>query len=324
MSFSSEIKEELSHHSASARHCRIAELTAIITLCGGISISSQDRLAMKLHTENPAVARKAGFLLHAVFGIAARTGVRSHSHGNKGRVYCIGVPSHEDTVRVLEACHLLGEGFEIEEDLSTVSNVILRKACCRRAFLRGAFLVTGSVSDPHRAYHYELTAPTYAKALQMTELIGSFGVEAHIVERKAHFVVYVKEGEGIVDLLNIMEAHKALMDLENIRILREISNNVNRKVNCETANLNKTIKTAVKQVADIEYLRDHMGLESLPEALQETARVRLEYADVPLSQLGALMNPPVGKSGVNHRLHKLSEMADQLRSQEGKEEEENE
>ena len=155
------------------------------------------------------------------------------------------------------------------------------------------------------------------KALQLREMICSFDLDAKIVQRKGHYVVYIKEGAQIVDILNVMEAHKALMNLENIRIVREMRNSVNRKVNCETANINKTVSAAVKQIEDIEYLQTHMGLDKLPENLVQIAQLRLDQREATLKELGMMLSPPVGKSGVNHRLRRLSEMAEKLREQTG-------
>jgi DNA-binding protein WhiA len=154
-------------------------------------------------------------------------------------------------------------------------------------------------------------------AEQLKELINSFGLDAKVVERKEHFVVYLKEGEQIVDLLNIMEAPLALMDLENVRIMKEMRNDINRKVNCETANLNKVVGAAVKQLEDIEYIEEKIGLSSLPEQLEEIARLRLEYPDKSLKELGSFLSTPVGKSGVNHRLRKISNIAEALREGKG-------
>lgn len=151
------------------------------------------------------------------------------------------------------------------------------------------------------------------KAKQLQGLMASFDIEARIVLRKRYFVVYVKEGSQIAELLQIMEAPVALMELENIRIVKEMRNSVNRQVNCETANINKTVSAAVKQMEDIRYIQDTIGLESLPENLQEMARVRLERPEATLKELGEALEPPVGKSGVNHRLRKLSLMAEDLR-----------
>ena len=179
--------------------------------------------------------------------------------------------------------------------------------------IRDRFLAAGSISDPERFYHFEIVCATMAKARQLQGLMASFQLDAKIVLRKRYYVVYIKEGSQIVDILNVMEAPVALMELENIRILKEMRNSVNRKVNCETANINKTVSAAVKQTEDIRFIRDKVGLESLPENRQDMARMRLERPDATLKELGEALSPPVGKSGVNHRLRKLSLIAEELR-----------
>lgn len=171
----------------------------------------------------------------------------------------------------------------------------------------------GSMSDPEKSYHFEIVCTTEKKAEQLMEIINSFDIDAKIVSRKKNYVVYVKEGAQIVDMLNIMEAHVALMNLENVRILKEMRNSVNRQVNCETANINKTVNAAVKQIEDINYIQETVGLESLPENLQEIAEVRLKYPEAALKELGTFLEPPVGKSGVNHRLRKICEIAETMR-----------
>ena len=151
------------------------------------------------------------------------------------------------------------------------------------------------------------------QAEHLRDMMNSFDVDAKIVQRKRTYVVYLKEGSQIVDILNVMEAHVALMELENVRIMKEMRNSVNRKVNCETANINKTVNAAVKQIEDIRLLEEKVGLESLNEGLEEIARLRLQYPEATLKELGLMLNPQVGKSGVNHRLRKLSLLADDLR-----------
>ena len=225
----------------------------------------------------------------------------------------VAVREHEDALRVLQASKLLDSYGEIAEDLSLIHNVVVQNVCCKRAFIRGAFLSAGSISDPEKFYHFEITCASMRKAKQLQGLMASFDIEARIVLRKRYFVVYVKEGSQIAELLQIMEAPVALMELENIRIVKEMRNSVNRQVNCETANINKTVSAAVKQMEDIRYIQDTIGLESLPENLQEMARVRLERPEATLKELGEALEPPVGKSGVNHRLRKLSLMAENLR-----------
>ena len=218
-------------------------------------------------------------------------------------------------MRVLQAVKLIDPYGEIEENLSLAQNVVLMQNCCKRAFIRGAFLAAGSISDPEKFYHFEIACATEAKAKQIQGLILSMGIEAKIVLRKKYFVVYIKEGSQIVDILNVMEAPVALMELENIRILKEMRGNVNRQVNCETANINKTVSAAVKQIEDIEFIRDTVGFESLPDGLAQIAKARLLKPEATLKELGEDLEPPVGKSGVNHRLRKLGEMAEKLRDQ---------
>ena len=173
------------------------------------------------------------------------------------------------------------------------------------------------MSDPKKSYHFEIVCAAEPMAEQIRELMSSFSMDAKIVQRKKSYVVYLKEGSQIVDILNIMEAHVSLMELENVRILKEMRNTVNRKVNCETANLNKTVSAAVKQLEDITYLRDTIGLEKLSEGLEEVALARLSHPDASLKELGALLSPPVGKSGVNHRLRKLGDLAEKVRKEQG-------
>ncbi|MDO5416685.1 MAG: DNA-binding protein WhiA [Lachnospiraceae bacterium] len=321
MSYASKVKDELSRQEPAARHCQIAEIAAILSLCGRISISADDRYCIKIHTENIAVARKYFTLLQKTFNIVTDVSIRRSSYQKKSRTYSVVVSRHEDASRILMAAKLIGDDGEIGENLSLVKNMVVKHACCRRAFIRGAFLAAGSISDPEKSYHFEIACASEAKARQLQAMIGTFGLEARIVIRKKYFVVYMKEGCQIVDILNVMEAPVSLMELENIRILKEMRGQVNRQVNCETANLNKTVSAAVKQLKDIEYIRDTIGLLKLPENLAEMAALRLERPEATLKELGEALTPPVGKSGVNHRLRKLSRIAESLREKcEGKEE----
>lgn len=313
MSFSQSVKEELSNHMPAARHCMIAEIAAIISLCGRIVINVDDKYSVKVHTENVCVARKYFTLVEKAFNIKAEITIRQNAYLRSSRTYTITVNDHINAIRILQAVKLINGNMEIEENLSIINNVIIMKNCCRRAFLRGAFLSVGSISKPEKSYHFEMVCTTMAKAMQLCDIIKSFELDAKIVERKKHFVVYIKDGESIVDMLNIMEAHVSLMELINIRIIKEMRNTVNRKVNCETANLNKTVSASVKQIEDIRLIQDTIGLLSLKRPLQEIAVIRLENPDASLKELGAMLSPAVGKSGVNHRLRKLSEIADGLR-----------
>ena len=316
MSFSGEVKEELSQKVSTARHCQIAELAAIMGMCGGVVITSGDRYRVKIQTDNLPVARKCFTLLQKIFNIEPEVSIRQHQKPQKTRIYNVLVPKHEDALRVLQALKLIDGHMEIRENLTAADNILLQRTCCKRAFIRGAFLASGSISDPEKGYHFEIVTQDERKATHLQEIICSFQIDAKIVLRKKSYVVYVKEGAQIVDMLAIMEANVALMNLENIRILKEMRNSVNRKVNCETANINKTVNAAVKQIEDIRLIEQKKGFHNLNEGLAEIAELRLQYPEATLKELGMMLNPQVGKSGVNHRLRKLSEIADELRMNE--------
>lgn len=311
MSFSSEVKEELSRMTAQGRHCRIAELAAIISMCGRVLINEKEQYQIRIHTENVYVARKCFTLLRKSFNIKADVSVRQGRKRNC--LYTVAVNDKEAAYRILQAARLIDENQEIREDLSLLSNQVIQMECCRRAFLRGAFLAAGSISDPEKSYHFEIVCSTEKKAAQLVEIMERFHLDGKQVLRKNYHVVYLKEGEQIVDVLNIMGAYVALMEMENVRIVKDIRNSVNRKLNCEMANITKTVTAASKQVADIEFLAGKIGLNALPENLREIAKLRLEYPDATLAELGEMLYPPVGKSGVNHRLRKLGNMAKELR-----------
>ena len=313
LTFSGKVKEELSRQWNGEKHCQIAEIAAIISMCGKVTIDSRDRYAVKVRTENISVARKCFTLLKKTFNIEAESLVTiNKSKGNT--TYTVVVKQHEDAMKLLQAARLVDVDGEISEEFSTSRNLIVHKSCCKRAFLRGAFLASGSMSHPEKSYHIEMVCASKAKAEQIQKLINSFGLDAKVILRKNSYVVYLKEGSQIVDLLNIMEAPIALMEMENVRILKEMRNSVNRKVNCETANINKTVSAAAKQAEDIRLIQKEIGLNKLPEGLQEIAELRLTYPDASLKELGEMLTEPLGKSGVNHRLRKLSELAEDIRN----------
>jgi hypothetical protein len=288
MSFSSEVKAELAKQLPKSRHCQIAELAAMLALDGWASEAGN---AMDLHSDNYVLIQKYALLMQRIFAVDIRYPLQA-----------------QDIRRVLDTL----KWRPAQVGCDRASNLLLENTCCRRAYIRGAFLAAGSISDPSKSYHFEIVCVSMPQAEQLRDLMTGFETDAKIVERKGHFVVYLKDGSQIVDMLNVMEAYVSLMNLENIRILKEMRNSVNRKVNCETANISKTVSAAVKQIEDITKIRDTIGFDHLPPHLKEMALLRLEYPDAPLKELGAYLDPPVGKSGVNHRLRRLSEIADGL------------
>ena len=315
MSFSGMVKEELSRQIGTARHCRIAELAALIGFCGRLEHFPQGE-KLKLQTENETVARKCFTLLQKTFNIEKEISVRENSHLKRVKVYVLEISDPEEIREILQATKLIADS-KFCDTLILQDMLVVQQSCCKRAYIRGAFLASGSISDPEKGYHLEIVYPDERKAQQLQTIIRSFSVDAKIVQRKKSYVVYVKEGAQIVDMLAVMEANVALMDLENIRILKEMRNSVNRKVNCETANINKTVNAAVKQMEDIKLIQQVMGFEQLSDGLAQIAELRMQYPEATLKELGMMLSPQVGKSGVNHRLRKLSALADELREKQG-------
>ncbi|BEI61532.1 DNA-binding protein WhiA [Blautia luti] len=315
MSFSGMVKEELSRQIGTARHCRIAELAALIGFCGRLEHFPQGE-KLKLQTENETVARKCFTLLQKTFNIEKEISVRENSHLKRVKVYVLEISDPEEIREILQATKLIADS-KFCDTLILQDMLVVQQSCCKRAYIRGAFLASGSISDPEKGYHFEIVYPDERKAQQLQTIIRSFSVDAKIVQRKKSYVVYVKEGAQIVDMLAVMEANVALMDLENIRILKEMRNSVNRKVNCETANINKTVNAAVKQMEDIKLIQQVMGFEQLSDGLAQIAELRMQYPEATLKELGMMLSPQVGKSGVNHRLRKLSALADELREKQG-------
>lgn len=313
MSFSSKVKEELSKDCNNPRHCCIAETAAIISMCGKVIFDEKDRVRIEIHTENVTVARKYFTLLKKTYNINTDISIRHSSSLNKSRSYILSVNDDETARKILMTCRLMKPFGVIEEDFSISDSLIIQRECCKRAFIRGAFLASGSVSDPVKTYHFEIVCLSEAKAKQLQMIMETFNINARVIKRRKYFVVYVKDSSQVVDLLNIMGAYNALMDMENVRIVKDMRNNVNRKVNCETANINKTVSAAVKQIEDIRFIQMSSAFDELPESLQEMAELRVRYPEATLAELGQLLDMPVGKSGVNHRLKKISLFADELR-----------
>ncbi|MCR5797116.1 MAG: DNA-binding protein WhiA [Eubacterium sp.] len=310
MSFSKRVKKELGQQISKARHCQIAELSALFEICGKVdvaAISSGDgdgskKKYINFRTENLTVGEKYSILFSKVF-------------------HCdIPVSQSENLYEVSIDDMELAESFvaalKLKEARVMAHELIVQRECCKKAYVRGLFLSCGSVTDPDKGYHLEFSLTSREKAESLIQLIGFWGIRFKMIERKKNYIVYLKDGECIVNILGIMGAHVALMEYENVRILKDVRNSVNRKVNCETANIKKTVSAATRQIEDIQYIRDTTGFGHLTDSLRDMAMLRLEYPDLPLKELGDMLSPPIGKSGVNHRLRKLSEIAEGIRAKE--------
>ncbi len=300
MSFAGEVKQELLEQTGKSRHCQLAELAALFSSFGQVVIGEDGDYTIKFATEKLTVWKKCYILVKKAFHIVPDLSIRGHHQ------FLLYILDDEDALAFMKEIQVL-------DSTRLAAEPLIRRQCCKRAFLRGIFLACGSVTDPHSRYHLELAVGSRDRAIRIQEIIGVFELEAKIIERKSGYVVYMKEGAAIVDFLNITGAHVALMEFENVRILKEMRNSINRQVNCETANIKKTVSAASRQTEDIRFIHDTIGFGNLSENLSQIARVRLENPEVTLKELGEKLDPPIGKSGVNHRLRKLSEIAEELR-----------
>lgn len=314
MSFSLKVKNEVCRTSEISKEEVSAQLSAIMKASGTLGFGFNRSVTFKIVTENPSIARWVFRVLKDYFEIHSKLLVKKSNSLKKNNIYMVLIPEDADVRGLLQYLGIIEKDdyFNINYGLPTE---ILKDEDCKRAYIRGAFLGGGSISNPEKTYHLEFVTHDEEYANALSKLINSYKLNSKVIQRKNSFVIYVKEGEQIVDLLNIIGAHNALLELENIRIMKEMRNNVNRIVNCETANLSKTVNAAVRQVESINLIQSEIGLDRLPKNLKEVARLRLEYPDESLKELGAMLNPPVGKSGINHRLRRIEKIADELRKE---------
>jgi DNA-binding protein WhiA len=307
-SFAAQTKKELTMMEAD-ECCQKAELSALIRMNGTVQLSNQ-RIVLDISTENAAIARRIYTLLKANFELHTELLVRKKMRLKKNNVYIVRVPNQVQDV--LESLHIVSEGFQFTPG---IDKRIVRKTCCKRSYMRGAFLAGGSVNNPEgTSYHLEIASMYEEHCRSLCEMANRFELNARCIERKKGYVFYIKEGEKIIEFLNLIGAHQALLRFEDVRIMKDMRNAVNRIVNCETANLNKTIGAAVRQIENIKFLQKAIGLEQLPEKLREVAEIRLAHPDMNLKEVGELLKVKVSKSGVNHRLRKLDELAEKIRN----------
>lgn len=309
MSFSSVAKSEICRTEPGAECCDLAELSALIHTAGSIHISG-GALALKIDTENAAVARRAFSLIKRLYGVNAKT--QMHSNPLKGNhIYSLSIGEQIARMVALDTRLLGEEGLELGTDASFV-----KSRCCKIAFLRGAFLGGGSITNPEKRYHLEFVSGQKEFAQGLLNIISELGVSAKVIPRARTFVVYLKEGDPIVTLLTMMGAHSSILNIENIRIMKSVRNTVNRKVNCETGNLSKTVNASLRQQESIDYIAAHLGLEKLSQGLRDVAEARMDNPDATLEELAAILGA-ASKSGVNHKLRKLNSIAEQLKTTRG-------
>ncbi|GAB2544708.1 DNA-binding protein WhiA [Gracilibacillus alcaliphilus] len=310
MSFAADIKKELTKVEAEAC-CQQAELAALIRMNGAISFS-RNHYSLDVQTENAAIARRIYTLIKSTYQLPVELLVRKKMKLKKNNVYIVRM--NEGVKGMLQDLEILKETLQF---IHAISEKYTEKECCKRAYLRGAFLAGGSVNNPETSsYHLEIYNFHEEHNQSLCALLNTYDLRARILERKKGYITYIKEAEKITEFLNYIGAHQALFKFEDVRIVRDMRNSVNRLVNCETANLNKTIGAAFRQVENIRYIDNTVGLDALPDKLKEIAQLRLDHQDVSLKELGEMVSGgKISKSGINHRLKKIDQFADQLRGE---------
>lgn len=314
MSFSYDVKEELARQ-PSNNCCQKAELAALIRMAGTIKIiGGQKKVLLQVQTVHPPTARRIYKLLRKTFLSPIQIAVKRNNFLKDKCLYIISI----DMIHCRGLLKELGiiprkEGIE-----KAVMNLkLIKNKCCKRAFLRGAFLGGGSVSNPRGPYHMEFVTQDGDMAQTLINIIDHFGLKSNVAERKSNYMIYLKDGDHISDILGLMGAHYNLLKYEDVRVLKNMRNSVNRIVNCETANLNKTIDASVRQISSINYFKENNIFDKLPDKLKQIAELRLQYPDLSLKELGQMMDPVLGKSGVSYRLKKIEDLAYKLQSMKG-------
>ncbi|MBI5974076.1 DNA-binding protein WhiA [Staphylococcus canis] len=308
MSFASDMKNELTRIETDNDNAK-AELSALIRMNGALSLSNQ-QFVINIQTENATTARRIYSLIKRVFRVEVEILVRKKMKLKKNNIYICRVKSK--TKEILDELGILKNGiFAHAIDESMVDDDEMR-----RSYLRGAFLAGGSVNNPETSsYHLEIFSLYESHSKGLTQLMNSYGLNAKNLERKKGWITYLKEAERIAEFLSLIGGYQALLKFEDVRIVRDMRNSVNRLVNCETANLNKTVSAAMKQVENIQIIDDEIGLDQLPDRLREIAKLRIEHQDVSLKELGEMVSTgAISKSGVNHRLRKLNEIATKIKN----------
>lgn len=317
MNFSQRVKQELLHTVPEKHCCMLSELSALTQTVGSLMLMGRGRIKVVFRTENTDLAKRIFQLLQIRMQITAQ--VEYHALPRfGGRQECMLTVPESDSLRLLSALHMMRPG-EGEYIYKGVPRAAIGRKCCRQAFLRGAFLGSGSMQDPSAGYRMEITLPNPDRADTILKVMEKSGIHGYITERRGATVVYIKKGDDIVTMLAQTGAHNCLMEMENIRIRRGSLGQVNRALNCDNANIGRQLTAGDGQAKAItDYSLNH-SLAGLSRELGELARSRMLNPDLSLEQLGQMLNPPVTKSAVNYRMRKLMKIIKESHSPEGDE-----
>ncbi len=311
MSFSSDIKKELVRVDSDKKCCMMAELCAFI--CFGANVfTDSGKFTIKISTESASAAKRCFTLIKKLFNPKIDIVTNKSKSGRGGYAYVLNIDDTDLCYEILKDCKLIDSDFEKNVSFR-IDNSISDNECCVRAFIRGAYLGAGSTANPEKGYHMEFVTHHHNLYSDFISVLKKAGLEAKVIKRKSNYVAYYKSGDEIEDILGFMGAVNCMMEFANVRIMKFTRNNVNRKVNCETANMDKALQAAWSQIEDINVIRQAKEFENLSDSLKYIAILREENPEATLMELAKKTVPPISKSGVSHRLKKLTEIANNLR-----------
>jgi cell division protein WhiA len=310
MTFSKETKDELAHIVPEKNCCVLAEIAGFIRVCGSIKLMGGGKFKVVLTTEHNAVARHYKTLIKAYFDVDSTVEIGRSQAINKGKVYLMSLGPEDLSEQILRETGILMLRGGMNYISDGIYEGLIKTKCCRKAYLRGLFLGTGTMSNPEKGYQFEIVCDSEILAGDVKRLLNGFiDIHAKVVMRKGQYVVYIKAASQILDLLAIMGAHTQYFCFEDIRMKKELVNRANRIQNCDQANIDKTVMASEKQISDIRAVTAHGGMDILPKKLREIALLRLENPDASMTEIGAMLEPPLKKAGVNNRFARIAELA---------------
>ena len=304
MSFNSDLKSELVGIIPKSIHCRSAQLGGYISVSGRME-THEGLPVLAIRVETDELEELILRLVRMTTHISDSSIIRMNEIRHHRKVLVTGQDNIDEVFSRLK--------LRTDANRLSPNNLLTERGCCKRSYIKGAFLAGGSISSPEKSYQMEISTVSQGEADKLIDMLGKLGLVARSVLRRDRYIVYIKDGDTIADFIGLIGATNCLMDFENIRILKDIRNNVNREVNCDTANMAKIAKSSSKQIEDINYILSVSSYDNMPDGLRDIAILRIEYPYLSLKELGEICSPPLGKSGVSHRLRKISEYADSLR-----------
>lgn len=320
MPFSQDIRDEITSIKVYNDDEITSLLSSILMFSGNVVIKGANNISFNIATENESIAKKLIFLFKKMFSIKLELYQKNNYNFSRKKIFVLEYSKHLDEVKeILKKLFVLGEDEQglifLRDD---IDDSLIENESAVKSFLRGSYMASGSISDPEKSYHLEFVSHNLNFSQNFSKLLNKYNIKSQVMQRKDVYIIYIKESESISDLLNIIGAHKSMFKFEDIRIEKQMRNNINRIVNCETANLSKISKAFVRQKKAIEYIIEKKSIDYLPIDLKEIALLRLENEEVSLKELGEKLSMPITKSSVNHRLNKIEKIAKKIYEEEAK------